>query len=308
MQEHEEFFIKNGLGIKPKKWTKEHSKNVQDFIKQHKNRKIMRIEKVIVTPKLAAAYLNRNKNNRKINTKIVAKYAADIKNNKWKEDTGELIKISTDGNLIDGQHRLSAIVEAKKSIFLHIAFDVSPDVFDILDTGKPRSAADVFHMQGVNYSTQLPSMISTFLRLESGKFPNREIFTNQRVYSEYLDNSAYWDSLAIKTYSFYLSFSKILPPSVIGGVYAHIDKNKNKEMQEGFIKQLCTGVDIKNKTMITLRNVLISDKMKKRNKMNNTEKVSLIIRAWNAFIVGRELKRLSVTSSKFPVTKLAKPE
>ncbi|NET80395.1 hypothetical protein [Okeania sp. SIO1F9] len=26
---------KNGLGIKPKKWTKEHSKNVQDFIKQH---------------------------------------------------------------------------------------------------------------------------------------------------------------------------------------------------------------------------------------------------------------------------------
>ena len=35
MESSKEVFTKSGLGIKPKKWTKKHSQNVQDFIKQH---------------------------------------------------------------------------------------------------------------------------------------------------------------------------------------------------------------------------------------------------------------------------------
>ena len=35
MESSKKFNAQNSLGIKPKKWTKEHSKNVQAFIKQH---------------------------------------------------------------------------------------------------------------------------------------------------------------------------------------------------------------------------------------------------------------------------------
>lgn len=268
----------------------------------------MKITKKLVTPELAKNYLVKNLRNRKLNKKIVSKYSSDIKKGNWKEDTGELVKIATNGDLIDGQHRLSAIVEADKAIFLHIAYDVDSSVFDVLDTGKGRSASDVFEIQGVNYSTQLPSIISTFLRLEKGNYPNREGFTNQRLYCEYVSNSDYWNALAKKTHTLYKSFSKILPPSLIGGIFAHLDKTENGCLQNDFISQLCTGADISNNTMYVIRNVLISDKMKSRNRLNNSDKVSLIIRAWNAFICEKQLKRLVVTGAKFPTTKLAVPE
>jgi len=268
----------------------------------------MRIEKLEITPIMAVDFLKRNPNNRKINTKIVHRYAADIKNGKWKEDTGELIKISEDGNLIDGQHRLSAIVEAGVSVYLHVAFNVSSTVFDVLDTGKKRSASDVFEIKNISYSTQLPSIISTFIRLESSSYQAKQGLTNQEIYQEYAKRPNYWDGIATYTQSMYMSFAKVLPPSLIGGVFAHLDKVENKGAQNEFIEQLCTGAFIKNKTMFTVRNVLISDKMKTKNKFTTKDKVALIIRAWNAFVKGIKLKRLLLNKTKFPTAIICKVE
>jgi hypothetical protein len=100
----------------------------------------------------------------------------------------------------------------------------------------------------------------------------------------------------------YQTFAKILAPSFIGGFYAHFYKI-NAENAESFMKQLTTGIDIKNNTISLLRNRLMQDKMSVR-KINPTVKMALIIKTWNCFVKNETLKTLSYDPilHKFPQT------
>ena len=72
----------------------------------------MRIFEEYITPKTAEKYLEQNTNNyRRMNRNKVSIYARDMKNGSW-QTNGEAIKFNKRGELVDGQHRLKAIMEA----------------------------------------------------------------------------------------------------------------------------------------------------------------------------------------------------
>ena len=64
-----------------------------------------------ITPELAAEFLKKNKSNRPLSSKHVIALAGSIERGEWMF-TGESIKFSESDTLLDGQHRLSAIVMA----------------------------------------------------------------------------------------------------------------------------------------------------------------------------------------------------
>ena len=72
----------------------------------------IKIELVFFTPEMAEEIINKTSVNY-INTKthIVNKYAKDMKEGKW-VFCRDSIKFDKDGNCIDGQHRLRAIVKS----------------------------------------------------------------------------------------------------------------------------------------------------------------------------------------------------
>ena len=53
-----------------------------------------------------------------------------------------------DGVLIDGQHRLAAVVDADVPVAMTVYTEVDDGTFDVLDTGKRRNAADVLAIEG----------------------------------------------------------------------------------------------------------------------------------------------------------------
>lgn len=65
------------------------------------------------------------------------------------ERTGDTIKFSTKGRLIDGQYRLTAGMRANKGFETHLVFGVPEKVFDILDRQRTRTAGDVLAISGV---------------------------------------------------------------------------------------------------------------------------------------------------------------
>ena len=77
----------------------------------------MNITKKLITPSIAKGLLESNTKNRGINELVVSRYANDILKGNWKEDTGEAIKISKMNIILDGQHRLCAIVKANQYTF-----------------------------------------------------------------------------------------------------------------------------------------------------------------------------------------------
>lgn len=102
----------------------------------------------LITPSVARKYLAQNVNNyRKLNMNKVNLYARDMRNGNWQVN-GEAIKFNRQGELVDGQHRLEAVIASGKDIFSLVITGVSDSV-TIYDSGKNRSMKEIALAEGI---------------------------------------------------------------------------------------------------------------------------------------------------------------
>ena len=95
-----------------------------------------------IGPEEAMRLFENNKNNRAISDKIVKQYAADMRAGNWKE-TGDPIYIDINGNLLNGQHRLWAIIESGVTLRFHVIYETDDDAFATFDTGRVRDLSQL---------------------------------------------------------------------------------------------------------------------------------------------------------------------
>lgn len=101
-------------------------------------------ELVTMTPDMAKNLLDRNyAGNRKIQPARVSAYLSDMEDGNW-QLTHQCIAVNEEGELIDGQHRLTALVESGGSFPMYVAtYKDSMDKFRLFDIGAKRSVTDV---------------------------------------------------------------------------------------------------------------------------------------------------------------------
>lgn len=100
-----------------------------------------------ITPKIAAELLLKNPQNRSLRSTRVKELASEIKHGTFALN-GETIIVDWDGNICNGQHRLHAVISANMPIESVVVRGVDPTTKSTIDTGSPRSLADVFTMSG----------------------------------------------------------------------------------------------------------------------------------------------------------------
>jgi hypothetical protein len=113
-----------------------------------------------LTPKRAAELLEANTTNRPLSRPVVRGLAEAMKRGAWLV-THQGIAFDVHGVLVDGQHRLAAIIEADLPVELTVFTEVAEGTFDVLDTGKRRNAADVLAIEGEKNSMMLAAMVRT---------------------------------------------------------------------------------------------------------------------------------------------------
>lgn len=91
-----------------------------------------------ITPKQAQEWLNKKGYNRNLSKSHVTYLANEIINGNWKL-THQGIAFDEQGRLIDGQHRLQAIINANIPIKMMVTTDEPVDKFAIIDRGMPRT-------------------------------------------------------------------------------------------------------------------------------------------------------------------------
>ncbi len=95
-----------------------------------------------VTPDLAENWLaEANQGNRNLRPRRVESLARDMRNNVWSH-THEGLAFDENGRLVDGQHRLSAIVSSDRAQWLWVCNKLEVDAALYLDDGARRSLAD----------------------------------------------------------------------------------------------------------------------------------------------------------------------
>lgn len=120
-----------------------------------------------ITPAIAANWLKQNKDNRVMSEARVIMLADDITRGYWKVN-GETIKFSKEGALLDGQHRLSAIVKSGKPIISAVMTNLDPDSFDTLDVGMKRTPAQLFAIAGEPHPQLTSAFTNIYIRYKNG--------------------------------------------------------------------------------------------------------------------------------------------
>ena len=99
-------------------------------------------ETILVTPEMAREWLKRNVVNRKLSHAYVDKLVWDIRRGKF-DFNHESVGFNVRDELIDGQHRLSAIEKAGIRVRLRVSFNVPAEYGSTMNVGRSRSAADI---------------------------------------------------------------------------------------------------------------------------------------------------------------------
>lgn len=113
--------------------------------------KVLKSQTVTVTPTIATEWLDPetvNTHNRGLSKDTVQRYAADMESGNW--FIGEPIMFDSEGVLIDGQHRLAAIVESGAAQEMLVVTGCDPDVRLMINTGKGRNPQDALKIAGVS--------------------------------------------------------------------------------------------------------------------------------------------------------------
>lgn len=103
---------------------------------------------VMMTPHIAERLLKLNTHNRKPTPAAIKKYQNEMENDEWVL-TAQGIGIDSNGVLVDGQHRLMAIVNSKKTVPIMLVTGLPPLSQEKTDRGNKRSLAAIFILAGV---------------------------------------------------------------------------------------------------------------------------------------------------------------
>lgn len=258
-----------------------------------------------ITPGMAHDWLGFNTHNRPLRSRTVTAYAADMKHSDW-ELNGESVKFADDGTLIDGQHRLAAIVEADVTVAMYVVRGLPRYTQDTVDGGVKRRFSDVLTLRGEKNASALAAIVRRVAIWETaGTVAARASHspTNAQLL-QVLDRYSWLRELA--TSASQTGAKCELPASIIGfcmWLFAMLPDAE--EDTEFFFRRLADfqGLE-KGHAIYELRRTLESSRSV-RGERSEVFLTAITIKAWNAFRANKPVGVLSFKTGgarpeKFP--------
>lgn len=211
---------------------------------------------VTMTPEWAERLLAANPKNRTISKNAVAAMARDMATGKWRMN-GDAIRIGADGELKDGQHRLTACVVAGVTFPTLLVTGIDKEDQLTIDRGRPRNIGDTLTM---TYGIQGGKAVSAAIR-------NLVIFAKQDLAAtptanEYVQLMELHPGI-IESATATLNSSPARPAILAAIHYVGSAIQKEPERANAFVQVFKTGLpDYKGDAAHALREMLIKERAK----------------------------------------------
>lgn len=256
----------------------------------------------IITPEIAAEILAKcNIANRNIDPARVAAYASDIRNNDFSVN-GETLKFSKRMRLMDGQHRLKAVVMSQMPIMSYVIADLedTKEVFMTIDGGKPKSPGFHLKASGRANPTQLSATVASLRSYELGATGTawRRPTTRERdrLVDKYGEQNIIDGIRAAQRCR--INHRTALSALYVLGKIA--DANLRTNSTESFFAELDgTAATLAGQPAFALRNLYLNATFQRRT-LTPVAELALAVKAWNLHARGMSCHHLRWRTKQSP--------
>jgi len=248
-----------------------------------------------MTPEWAAQLLETNDGNRNLRRSLVDRIAEAIRRGEWRV-TGQAIQLDTDGKLIDGQHRLAAIVKAGQAVQLMLGAGFPREVQGVIDTGAARTAADYLRFRGCRNTTSLAATLRMVHFYNAGQLGSlNSPLTNGQLWQVYEASPGIDESVTIAGRVRELC-GAVRVPATFHYIVSRLDEPSAHAATE-FIDRLATGEMLEQDSPIRrLREVLLKERAAGGGGAASyggaIRRLALFLKSWNYHAVDEPLKLL----------------
>lgn len=254
-----------------------------------------------ITPKMAEEYLTHNTGNRPLSQRLIKTYVDIMNAGKW-QISNDAICFDTEGKLLNGQHRLHAVIQSGVTCSFYVGRNFDTDAFSIMDNGKKRSAGDVLSIENINSPLRTAAVAKCVmaLRLRRANVSSNKNFSNSDILTEVRSNTQGYIDAMHNGERYYDGMARCLSPANAGSIYYYLtyDMNYDATLVNDFFECLSDLKSTDNETIRSLRAVLVADYGNKQAKMLPRVRELMIIKAWNAWVNGVTIKKLIYNPAK----------
>ncbi len=244
--------------------------------------------RVHMTPEMAVELLEANKHNRPLDQTTISRITRKIQQGKWRYN-GDTIKITNTFDILDGQHRLWAIIEAKRPVETLIAFGIDREAFETIDTiRKLRSYSDTIALEGqTRYRTVIGTSLSWLIRYERGVLLNYKASVN-RIENSDIKDAFRANPNIVQAVTRAMPLRRLVNSGLVGFFY-YITAAQNTSIAEEMIEVLADPSRTPlNHPFYLLRAYFASELTNK----DPIKSIALMIKATNATYRGQRLTSL----------------
>lgn len=245
-------------------------------------------EIVWVTPDEALDWLeNTNTHNRTVSQVDVDKLAKAILRGEWQLN-GDAIRFDRDGILLDGQHRLWAIVQAETPVQTCVVRGLDPDSQRTMDVGRRRTLADTLKLNGHKNCGQMAAAVSLLWRWDMGIVMGSKTPT----ITEGLDVTAANPGLQMAaTRADAWRVHVPIPGSILAVVF-HRAQDLDADDAVTFMERLASGAELAADDPIFVLRRWAQRQQNSRARSPQYMYLAMVIKAWNAWRQGRRIQTL----------------
>lgn len=241
-----------------------------------------------VTPEIAGQWLEKNEYNRKLKPGLINRYAATMREGRWRVN-GETIILTESGELLNGQHRLYGCILAKTSFQTFVVFGIDKSAFPTMDAGKKRTAGDILSIEGCKNGNSVASAYKWLVVIER-QLPSvsNVILDGDEIRLAWIADPAPEESVVKAGVA-----RKIIIQGAAGALHYNFAK-LDAEAADQFFVDLASGAGLTaHDPVLALREWLLSTKTRAyKHPVSDGEKVARCIRAWNHRRSGHKTKQL----------------
>ena len=266
-----------------------------------------------ITPEKASRYLQTSLGNRPISKTTVKSYADTMRRGKWLLN-GMCIIFDNDGHLIDGHHRLLAVIESAIPVRFDVCRGASSDAFLTYDNGRHRNLGQLLAIHNVkNYSNVAAIVSANEYLVRNGRLvaKTRDLtvkgikLTNADLYESFMTDPDGFSAAAAVINRLRLRYGNMLPTSWAGGLYYYLTHAGC--YREDFVLRFFESLYTFDSSDIRVVDILRKRILKARQTGMSISYETLwafVAKTWNSYAKGTDLKQLAYRPNQENLPKL----